>query len=324
MKDCYTILLPVIAGIINLSFDNATIPASFTEAVLDPILKKDSLDHEVHKNFRSVSNLRFVSKATEKVVALRLNQHLVSNNIHEMFQSAYRIGHSTETALTSIHNDILLAIDDNSCVILVLLDLSAAFDTVDHNILLGWLEHRFGITGKALFWLTSYLTDRTQFVKVANEHSTSRKLLCGVPQGSVLGPLLYSMYTAPLADIIRQHGLNFHFYADDTQLYLSFNPKATGEPMHSLSRVQSCISDITSWMTSNKLMLNSDKTEPLVLNASVLSSSSSTWVYYSWPWRDACFSCCKKHKGLVRWISINGQTSESSPQIGLLPSAQHR
>ena len=100
-----------------------------------------------------------------------------------MFQSAYRMGHSTETALTRIHNDILLAIDDNSCVILVLLDLSAAFDTVDHDILLGRLEHRFGITGKALSWLTSYLTDRTQFVIVANEHSTSRKLLCGVPQG---------------------------------------------------------------------------------------------------------------------------------------------
>ena len=181
-----------------------------------------------------------------------------------MFQSAYRIGHSTETGLTRIHNDILLAIDDNSCIILMLLDLSAALDAVDHDILLR-LEHRFGITGKALSWLTSYLTDRTQFVKVANEHSTSRKLLCNVPQGLVIGPIVYSMYTAPLADIMRQHGLNFHFYADDTQLYLSFNPEATGEPMHSLSRVQSCISDITNWMTSNKLMLNSDKTEALAI-----------------------------------------------------------
>ena len=93
-----------------------------------------------------------------------------------MFQSVYRIGHSTETALTRIDNDILLAIDDNSCIILMLLDLSAALDVVDHDIPLR-LEHRFGITGKALSWLTSYLTDRTQFVKVANEHSTSRKLL---------------------------------------------------------------------------------------------------------------------------------------------------
>ena len=97
------------------------------------------------------------------------------------------------------------------------LELSAAFDTVDHDTLLGRLEHRFGITGKAFSWLTSYLTDRTQFVKAASEHSTSRKLLCGVPQGSVLGPILYTMYAAPLADIIRQHGLSLHFYSDDTQ-----------------------------------------------------------------------------------------------------------
>ena len=107
-----------------------------------------------------------------------------------MFQSVYRMGHSTEAALTRIHNDILLTIDDNSCVMLVLLDLFAAFDTVDHDILLGRLEHRFGITRKALSWLTSYLTDRSQFVKVANEHSTIRNLLCGVPQGSVLDPIL--------------------------------------------------------------------------------------------------------------------------------------
>ena len=133
-----------------------------------------------------------------------------------MFRSAYRIGHSTETALTRIDNDILLAIDDNSCIILMLLDLSTALDAVDHDILLR-LEHRFRITGKALSRLTSYLTDRTQFVKAASEHSTSRKLLCGVPQGSVLGPILYTMYAAPLADIIRQHGLSLHFYSDDTQ-----------------------------------------------------------------------------------------------------------
>ena len=138
-----------------------------------------------------------------------------------MFQSAYRMGHSTETALTRIHNDILLAIDDNSCVMLVLLDLSAAFDTVDHDIPLGRLEHRFRITGKTLSWFKSYLTDRTQFVTVANDHSTIRNLLCGVSQGSVLVPILYSMYTAPPC---RQHGLNFHFYADETQIYFSFNP----------------------------------------------------------------------------------------------------
>ena len=182
------------------------------------------------------------------------------------------------------------------------LDLSAAFDTVDHDTLLGRLENRFGITGKALSWLTSYLTDRTQLVKVASEHSTSRKLLCGVPQGSVLGPILYTMYAAPLADIIRQHGLSLHFYADDTQLYLSFNPKATGKPMHSLSRVQSCISDITNWMTSNKLMLNSRRQDWTPCTQRLPSSPSSTGVYYSWPWRDICFTC-RKEQAVGVWFA---------------------
>ena len=148
--------------------------------------------------------------------------------------------------------------------------------TPGYDILLGRLERRFGITRKALSWLTSYLTDRTQSVTVAN-----RKLLCDVPQGSVLGPILYSMYTAPLADIITQHGSNFHFFADDTQIHFSFNPKASGEPMHSLSRIQSCISDITNWMTGNKLRLNSDKTTPCAQCLPLFSSS--TGVYYSLP-----------------------------------------
>ena len=175
---------------------------------------------------------------------------------------------------------------------------------------------------KALSWLTSYMTERTQLVKVANKHSISWKRLCGVPPGAVLGPVLYSTYTTPLAEIVRQHGLNFHFHADDTHLHLSFNLKATGDPMYSLSRVQSCISDITNWMASNKLMLNSDKTEILMLNA-CHRASSFTVVYYSSPWRDACFTCRKEHRGLVRWISINGQTRESSLPIGLLPPAQY-
>lgn len=126
----------VSTDIVNLSFNTAFVPAAFKEAVVDPILKKDSLDHEVYMNFKPISNLSFISKATEKVVAVRLNHHLEDASLHEIFQSAYKKGHSTETGFTRIHNDILRAIDDGECVILVLLDLSAAFDTVDHDILL--------------------------------------------------------------------------------------------------------------------------------------------------------------------------------------------
>ena len=165
-----------------------------------------------------------------------------------------------------MHNDILRAIDDGECVILVLLDLSAAFDTVDHDILITRLKHRFGITGKALGSIQSYLSGRTQFVKIGTERSSTRNLICGVPQGSVLGPILYSMYTSPLTDIISEHNMNHHFYADDSQIYVSFKPSPAGEPSASKQRIESCI-HVNNWMSANGLMLNHDKTELLVLHA---------------------------------------------------------
>ena len=201
------------------------------------------------------------------MVAERLNCHLENANLHETFQSAYKKGHSTEMALTRIHNGILCAIDDNECVILVLLDLSAAFDTVDHDILIERLKHRFGITGKALTWIKSYLCERTQFVKIGCKRSDNHKLCCGVPQSSVLGPILYSMYTAPLADVISKHGMNYRFYADDSQTFLSFKPNDPGEPMLSKARVEACIQNINQWMIVNRLILNHEKFKLLILHA---------------------------------------------------------
>ena len=136
-------------------------------------------------------------------MATRLDSYLKDADFTELFQSAYKAGHSTETALIRVQNDILRAIDDGQCVILVLLDLSAAFDTVDYKLLLDRLHRRFGIKGKAIAWLHSYLLERKQFVCVDNKRYSSRDLTCGVPQGSVLGPMLYTMYTAPLAEVIN-------------------------------------------------------------------------------------------------------------------------
>ena len=113
--------------------------------------------------------------------------------------------------------------DQNKSAILLLLDLSAAFDTVNHAILISRLSNRFGVKGTALAWFKSYLTSRQQFVNVEEGMSSRRPLLRGVPQGSLLGPLLYLVYTAPIADIIKKHALLYHLYADDTQLYISFN-----------------------------------------------------------------------------------------------------
>ena len=138
-----------------------------------------------------------------------------------MLQFKYNAAYCS--ALIKIHNDIALAVDKGMSVICVLLDLSAAVDTVDHDILLSRLSSRYGICGTALKWFKSYLSDRTQYVKINSSSSCFSGLSQGVPQGSVLGPILYSLYTSPLADIAKAHGLNIHFYADDTQIYITFN-----------------------------------------------------------------------------------------------------
>ena len=261
MTDCFSVLLPVL---VNLLFKDGLVPALFKEAVLDPVIKRESLDHEIYQNYRPISNLCFVSRATEKIVALHLTDHLEDNNLLETFQSAYKKGQSMETALMQINDDLLRAIDDNACVILVLLDLPAAFDTIDHQILLTQLKCHYSVKGNALAWMCSYLSNRFQYVRVANDCSSKHKLACGVPQGSVLGPILYSIYTAPIADVVKGHGMGFHFYADDTQIYMSFNPS---DALQSKSLIEECIQDVQLWMVANKFKLNGDKTELLVLTA---------------------------------------------------------
>ena len=160
-----------------------------------------------------------------------------------------------------------MALDHKRSVILLLLDLSAAFDTVDHCILLSRLSSRFGIGGTALEWFRSYLSDRTQFVNVNGSTSERHVLQFGVPQGSVLGPLLYSLYTSPLSDIANKHGLSFHFYADDTQLYITFETSSLNEMELSKSKLEACVQEIDTWMLLNKLKLNREKTELLLISS---------------------------------------------------------
>ena len=146
------------------------------------------------------------------------NVNLVNNSLHEPLQSAYKVGHSKETALLAITDDILLSLERGENVFLVLLDLSAAFTTVNHSRLLSRLQDTFGIQGTVLKWFESYLTNRSQFVNINASNSSVRELTAGIPQGSVMGPVLYLLYTTPLVDVVRSHGLDYHMYADDNQL----------------------------------------------------------------------------------------------------------
>ena len=250
-----------------MSLKNGVMPYALKVAVLKPLLKKQDADFEQLQNFRPISNLTFVSKLIVKAVALQLNDHILRHHLDETFQSAYKAFHSTETALVRVHNDILTAIDNNNTVILLLLDLSAAFDTVDHSILLSRLSSRYGIKGTVLAWLRSYLTSRKQFVNVNKCRSSQRFLERGVPQGSVLGPLLYPLYTSPLADIIKRYNLEYHFYADDTQLYVVFKTDCLDKMVECKTTIEQCVRDIDNWMVINKLKLNQDKPEDVLISS---------------------------------------------------------
>ena len=158
-------------------------------------------------------------------------------------QSPYKRHHSTESALLKVHNDKLKAVDNRRTVDLILLELSGDFDTVDHDILIHRLQSRFGIKGKALQWFRSYLENRLQYVCINGSNSFSTDIVFDVPQGSVEGPLLYLLYTSPLGDLIRRHGMEFHVYADDYQIYFSFDYSSCS--LSVVSRLQACLSDIS-------------------------------------------------------------------------------
>ena len=264
LKECLPELLPLLTEIINASLESGVVPDIFKHAYVKPLLKKPGLDKEVLKNYRPVSNLSYISKLLERVVDTRLANHLLANHLHEPVQSAYRKFHSTETALMKVKNDIMLSLDQGLVSVLVMLDLSAAFDTIDHSVLTSRLRQQFGVESTPLQWIQSYLHNRHQTVTINGELSTPVALQFGVPQGSVLGPKLYTMYTKPVGAIIRNYNLECHFYADDTQVYVAFNPGCNITREATLQNVENCVGEIKSWMTNNLLKLNGDKTEVML------------------------------------------------------------
>lgn len=166
-----------------------------------------------------------VSKSAEKAVVGQLFRHCSDNAPLPVYQSSYRQFHSTETALLKVQSDILSNMDKQEVTLLVLLDLSAAFDTVDHNILIDILESDFGICGDVLKWFRSYLTGRVQRVIVNQQSSKTFNLnYHDVPQGSCLGPVIFLLYASGLFEVVKKHLPSVHGYADDNQLYVSFRP----------------------------------------------------------------------------------------------------
>ena len=230
-------IINIILCIVNLCFSSGDFPASCNSAIISPLIKKQGLDSEILENYRLVANSSFISKIIEMAIATQIHSHLINNDIVDNFQSAYKMGHSCETALLRVYNDIVTTIGRGNGAMLVLLDLSAAFDTIDYDKLFCILEKYVGICGNALKLIKSYFSD------FAN-------IICGVPQGSVLGPLKFCLYLLPLSAILRYHNIGYHVYADDTQLYVSFRCK---QPLDAIfDKLNSCRVDIRRWMITNK------------------------------------------------------------------------
>ena len=186
-------------------------------------------------------------------------RYLDDHGINDTFQGAYRPNHSTETALVKIFIDILLSLGTGKKVVLCLWDLSAAFDTMKHVVLIDRLRD-IGLQDKALEWFQSYLSDRRISVKRKEHVSELQVVKYGVPQGSVLGPMLFNVYCLPLTTIIRKHGVSYHVYADDTQVYVDGDKNDSSSAYATL---YACINDIKEWLSSNFLLLNDKKQNSL-------------------------------------------------------------
>ena len=265
VKHCLEVV-PVITQIVNASLTHGEFSSQLKTALVHPLLKKPGTDC-IFRNYRPISNLSFLSKLIERIVCNQITYYTGTTGMAEKFKSAYRAFHLTETALIKVKDDILRSIDNQKITYLILLDLSAAFDTVSHHLLLNRLKHHFGIHGTVLKWFRSYMTDRSQKITLSdtnnNKLAFSKQAILkqGVPQGSVLGPILF---TSPLGDICRKHDVSFQSYADDQQIYLSFSPSQPGGKDKCLQSLTACISDIRLWMRTNLLKLNDDKTEFIV------------------------------------------------------------
>ena len=266
LKKCIDIMIHPISDIINSSLLEGEFPNCWKCPVVTPLLKKSGLE-PLLKNYRPVSNLPYISKIIEKAGLQQYNQHLDSAGLSIKDNSAYKHMHSTETLLARIQCDIFNNMDQQKITVLILLDLSAAFDTVDINILNDIFTNRFNINGNVLKWFNTYLRGRGQKVRINEAISQERRIKCGVPQGSCAGPVVFLGYLSTLYETINKHlpYVKVMGYADDHQLYIAFNAGDSSLECEMLGRLEDCISDVRRWMLRHHLRINDSKTEVMVL-----------------------------------------------------------
>ena len=256
-QDAFLLLVTML---INLSLTTGVFPNTWKKTIVRPLLKKSGLE-TVFKNYRPVSNLNFISKLLEAAVLTQLQDHLYSQKLLPQYQSSYRANFSTETLLVKLVDDILNGMESQEVTALVALDLSAALDTVDHDLLLVILRSHFGVDGTPLDWIKSYLDHRSFQVQVGTALSQAIEVPYAVPQGSLLGPVLFICYISTLSDIIQDTSASMLGYADDHAVYKSFSPTNEVSALKELTELTMRIRD---WMKISFLKMNDSKTELVI------------------------------------------------------------
>ncbi|XP_072948764.1 uncharacterized protein [Epargyreus clarus] len=262
IKMTLDVTLPVITSILNKSIETCTFPSCWKKALIKPIPKKTCVSEL--KDLRPISILPVLSKILEKIVLDQVLKYLENKDIIPKYQSGFRRGHGTETALLHVTDDLTEASDMGMSSIMVLLDYSRAFDCLDPGLLLKKLKI-YGFSENTCRWFRDFLTNRQQMVVTDDKHGNKNfsslvTLQRGVPQGSILSPILFSIFTADLPKHI-QH-CNYHLYADDTQLYYSFDSKNTHM---AIKKINDDLNSILLWSQNNSLVLNPLKSQYLVL-----------------------------------------------------------
>ena len=298
LSKCINQLLPIMVSLINKSLSEGSVEG-LKHSVITPIYKKNDMNVNSLNSYRPIFNIPFLCKLTEKVVLKQFVEHIRGSVYDCPYQHGYKKFHSTETMLLEMYDEILLGFDKEFCTVLVMIDMSAAFDTVDIDILLEILYNALNVRGTAFAWFKSFLKDRSQCVKIENSYSDTLNSKFGVPPGSTLGPILFNIYSKGLSDVIIQSGFKTSSYADDSNGRLQFMINVQYSSL--CAEIPLLLNNVKSFMNKYFLKMNSDKTEIMLLHPKHLSNTVIQGIFVD----KSCVRFTKECRYLGFYIDSN-------------------